>query len=120
MLIGAWIACMILGAAILSGYNKAGTGFLFGLVLGPLGVVLAITTLLSERKKLDEQRHKQQTELLAKLQPGGSQTNARGVISSERECPHCAETILIKAKVCKHCGRDVDPISLSDIPTGWP
>jgi uncharacterized membrane protein YdbT with pleckstrin-like domain len=25
----------------------------------------------------------------------------------ERECPWCAERILVKAKVCKHCGRDV-------------
>lgn len=29
----------------------------------------------------------------------------------ERECPFCAETILKKAKVCKHCGRDVLPPS---------
>jgi uncharacterized membrane protein YdbT with pleckstrin-like domain len=25
----------------------------------------------------------------------------------ERECPWCAERILVKAKICKHCGRDV-------------
>lgn len=25
-----------------------------------------------------------------------------------KQCPHCAETILADAKVCKHCGRDVD------------
>ena len=25
----------------------------------------------------------------------------------ERECPYCAERILIKAKVCRFCGRDV-------------
>jgi membrane protein YdbS with pleckstrin-like domain len=29
----------------------------------------------------------------------------------ERECPYCAEPILARAKVCKHCGRDVVPIS---------
>lgn len=28
----------------------------------------------------------------------------------ERECPYCAEMILKKARVCKHCGRDVEPI----------
>lgn len=27
----------------------------------------------------------------------------------ERECPHCAERILARARVCKHCGRDVAP-----------
>ena len=27
----------------------------------------------------------------------------------EKECPFCAEKILVKAKVCKHCKRDVEP-----------
>ncbi|MGB2869782.1 MAG: zinc ribbon domain-containing protein [Bacteroidota bacterium] len=27
-----------------------------------------------------------------------------------RECPYCAEPILTKARVCKHCGRDVEPL----------
>ena len=30
----------------------------------------------------------------------------------ERECPHCAEPILKKARVCKHCGRDVEPLAV--------
>ena len=25
----------------------------------------------------------------------------------ERDCPHCAEKILVKAKICKHCGNAV-------------
>jgi uncharacterized membrane protein YdbT with pleckstrin-like domain len=29
----------------------------------------------------------------------------------ERECPYCAEVILAKARVCKHCGRDVAPLT---------
>jgi uncharacterized membrane protein YdbT with pleckstrin-like domain len=29
----------------------------------------------------------------------------------ERECPYCAERILARARVCKHCGRDVVPVS---------
>lgn len=27
----------------------------------------------------------------------------------ERDCPFCAERILTRAKVCKHCGREVEP-----------
>lgn len=27
----------------------------------------------------------------------------------ERDCPYCAERILTRAKVCKHCGRDIEP-----------
>jgi hypothetical protein len=28
-----------------------------------------------------------------------------------RACPHCAEEILLAAKVCKHCGRDVGAVA---------
>lgn len=35
--------------------------------------------------------------------PNGSTGSAGG-----RRCPHCAEQIQWQAKVCKHCGRDVD------------
>jgi uncharacterized membrane protein YdbT with pleckstrin-like domain len=33
-------------------------------------------------------------------------TEAVPVVRDERECPYCAERILVKAKVCKHCGRE--------------
>jgi membrane protein YdbS with pleckstrin-like domain len=28
-------------------------------------------------------------------------------VRAERDCPYCAEPILVKAKICKHCGLDV-------------
>ena len=31
-------------------------------------------------------------------------------VRDERECPFCAELILKKARVCKHCGREVEPL----------
>ena len=37
------------------------------------------------------------------LPPGGDGPVDR----QERECPFCAERILVKAKVCRYCGRDV-------------
>jgi uncharacterized membrane protein YdbT with pleckstrin-like domain len=37
----------------------------------------------------------------------GGQADAPRV---ERECPYCAERILARARVCKHCGRDVTPV----------
>lgn len=30
----------------------------------------------------------------------------------ERDCPHCAERILARARVCKHCGREVAPLAV--------
>jgi uncharacterized membrane protein YdbT with pleckstrin-like domain len=29
----------------------------------------------------------------------------------ERDCPFCAERILARARVCKHCGREVTPLA---------
>lgn len=33
-----------------------------------------------------------------------------GPAREERDCPWCAERILNRARVCKHCGRDVEPL----------
>jgi membrane protein YdbS with pleckstrin-like domain len=40
--------------------------------------------------------------------PGGAASS--GPPRVERECPYCAEIILARARVCKHCGRDVPPV----------
>jgi uncharacterized membrane protein YdbT with pleckstrin-like domain len=45
------------------------------------------------------------TALMTAVQP--SATAPR----EERECPYCAERILARAKVCKHCGRDVEALA---------
>jgi uncharacterized membrane protein YdbT with pleckstrin-like domain len=39
----------------------------------------------------------------------GAQLTAAEPVRQERECPYCAELILARARVCKHCGRDVQP-----------
>jgi len=36
-----WFGLAVMGAILLSRYNKAGTGFLLGLFLGPFGVLIA-------------------------------------------------------------------------------
>jgi uncharacterized membrane protein YdbT with pleckstrin-like domain len=41
---------------------------------------------------------------------GGGATSETEAGRVERDCPHCAERILARAKVCKHCGRDVVPV----------
>jgi Bacterial PH domain len=41
--------------------------------------------------------------------PGPASTGIADRPRAERECPHCAELILERAKACKHCGRDVAP-----------
>lgn len=94
-----WIVCVIACALSLSRYKKAGMGFLLGLFLGPLGLIISLVW----RSSLS------QDETNRNLQKIAQTTNP--VDREERECPHCAERILRKAKVCKHCGRDVEPIA---------
>jgi hypothetical protein len=39
----------------------------------------------------------------------GPGTPAAAGSREERECPYCAERILTRAKICRFCGRDVEP-----------
>lgn len=41
----------------------------------------------------------------------GDSAVAGALPRDERDCPYCAERILTRAKVCKHCGRDVEPVA---------
>jgi formylglycine-generating enzyme required for sulfatase activity len=41
-------------------------------------------------------------------------------VRDERECPYCAERILKKARVCKHCGRDVEPLTRTETAVQTP
>jgi uncharacterized membrane protein YdbT with pleckstrin-like domain len=45
------------------------------------------------------------------LPPSGSVASDAAAGRVERECPYCAEPILARARVCKHCGRDVVPVA---------
>ncbi len=31
------------------------------------------------------------------------------IVPDSRPCPHCAEEIKVAAKICRHCGREVEP-----------
>jgi DNA-directed RNA polymerase subunit RPC12/RpoP len=90
-----WILCGIAGAAMLSRFGKAGTGCLLGGLLGPIGLIIAWT--MRDSAKLDD---------VKAAGPHTSTSEPR----EERACPYCAESILAKARVCKHCGRDVEPL----------
>jgi uncharacterized membrane protein YdbT with pleckstrin-like domain len=93
------IAGRILGYGTLTVTGTGGTHEQFSMIASPL-----------------EFRKQVQTQIAAaeSLARGLSLPDdvGRGVVvgelsRDERECPFCAERILVRAKVCKHCGRDV-------------
>ena len=106
MLFVFWFLCAILGAATLGRYNKAGIGFLLGLFLGPFGLLFALVIRNGENKNVEKQRHEEQLKAIKDSAANTGQPDP----SAYRECPYCAESILAKAKVCKHCHKEVDPI----------
>jgi uncharacterized membrane protein YdbT with pleckstrin-like domain len=58
-----------------------------------------------------EFRRQIQSQIIALDERRGSQPAVAGAEPREsrveRDCPYCAERILARARVCKHCGRDV-------------
>jgi uncharacterized membrane protein YdbT with pleckstrin-like domain len=63
-----------------------------------------------------EFRRQIQSQVVALDERRGNQPVAQGnpepaAARVERECPYCAERILARARVCKHCGRDVVPVT---------
>jgi uncharacterized membrane protein YdbT with pleckstrin-like domain len=61
-----------------------------------------------------EFRRQIQSQIIALEERKGPQPALAGTAEprasrDERDCPYCAERILARARVCKHCGRDVAP-----------
>lgn len=48
--VGLWFFCAIIATMIGSRKGEAGSAFLFGLILGPLGVILALLSTGSRKK----------------------------------------------------------------------
>lgn len=86
-----WIISAVIAVIIGSSKGRAGLGLLLGLLLGFIGVL--IIALVPPNKENIEQ-----TSLLD---------------GTNRKCPYCAELIKRDAKICKHCGKEVEPEDLT-------
>lgn len=85
-IIGVVAAFIVAMAAPARGRSPVGW-FIYGLVLWPLALIHVLV--LPKNEKAIERRQVEKGE--------------------RRPCPHCAEPIRPEARICRFCGRDVDP-----------
>lgn len=86
-IVGFWVLCGLIAGSIYSQKGRSSTtGFLAGLLLGPIGIILALAS-------------------------GKSQTGieARELRSGKmKRCPYCGELVRSEATICKHCQQTLD------------
>jgi hypothetical protein len=84
-----WLLCSgVVGIVAMHGRGRNGGGwFLLSLLISPLLALILVLCLPAQAKRLTRRQIVEQLEHLKTL----------------RECPFCAETVKLQAKVCKHC-----------------
>lgn len=98
-----WIAVALVGAAVGHTKGRATTGFVLGLVLGVIGVIV-----VASMEKTSQRLAAQSWEMhrAAGLDMFGDQSY-QSAADLTRPCPWCAELSKPAATICRVCVRDV-------------
>ena len=73
----------LIGVVVGQRKGRAFAGFVFGALLGPIGWLIVAV---------------------------GPDVKASLEAARMRKCPYCAELVQPEAKVCKHCGKNIEPL----------
>jgi|GEM_PF-2425024 len=95
----------LIGYAIGNDKGRGGEGFWLGFLLGFIGWI--IVGVMSPTPEREAQRA---GAIAAAVAHAGASKREGG-----RPCPWCAETIKPAARVCRYCGRDVEPLDILEI-----
>lgn len=93
-----WLLFAVTGTVSLYSFKYGGTGFVLGLLFGPMGIIMALVIRHTLVVRENRANH---SELMKALQL----INQRDIAADEggKRCPLCDENIKSAAKVCKHC-----------------
>lgn len=110
-LITVWLLSAMIGSAIAREKGRAGEGWALGLLLGPIGWIVA--AVMSPSAQVQAAATESQVALLAAAL--GQSVSDPSLVP----CPWCAEKIQPAAVVCRYCSRDISPASWPP-PSGNP
>jgi len=109
VILGIWIMSAFIGFLVGSNKGKGGTGFLLGLLLGVVGVIIVLVLSPSPEFQAKHDRE---------VEAAGAKLAGDPTLPSLRSCPWCAESIQTAAVLCKHCGQGVEPTAFPSLQLG--